>query len=956
MDDITKIRQMPHSLRTERKKKYRYNDSLRKYRKTHPINITKKYVNPKEKFEIALENLKEGLAEITAEFNDKNPKNESLKKKDMKIIKPMKRLNHQNPLSLSMPKYHFLRTTTPKRNYPLLKQKKNYLDSSNPLQQSFFTTANDKMDHSAIYKINDKMHADMTTSRGFSRPNYRGLLPSNKLKIENGNGMSNFIRLNNMNLNTDIKNKELNNLNNILERQNKELRQNTREMRYKINDLLNNIKLLRMDNQRLNSDKNKLLVQISNLENELDISKNLSMNELELKSNQIAELNEDIMRLNLILDEKENEIISLNNKNGKGINELNDIDIEDNNNINISEYINQINALKEENEFLKSRNTENGQINNNESDEIINKLTQENQQFKKLYNNLKNEYEKMKNYYSNIKNQQNSFSMQQNEYQQNINDLNFKLSTLQEENNNLKNLLNNQNNMLRNKKQGNNNINNNETQLKNQLDQLLEENNMLKEQIEQNNYNNDELKYLKNDVEEKNSEIKDLNGKIKELMSQISVYKNISSDLTKENEKFKKDLEQRNNKIKNLETQNINNQQQIRELNNLNNKLKIKVYSIDSGSLNFSNLNKQLEQQVKILKQKNEELEEKLLNSKNNVTQEKKELTIENTELKNEILNLKTQIKELENENHNNILQICKLDEMEKQLKQAKSEAQRNFNELKTKDNENKKLLDIIKNKEQENFQLQNKLSNKKSGDDINRFEDNEEFKQNINDNNENMEQIVLELAEYKKDNEEKDIAIEKLNKEIEEFKNVNNQLLQENAQTKEKSQLLQNEQDDGLMITLDNLKEELKDKSLQIEKLIEENNSLRNNAKNNINKDEEDEKEVDLNNKNEMNPFRNTVNSAGLNDAEKIKIYKDQIKELKVNSDSDQIQIKTLKADIKDLKAKIKNIQTFSGQLKDFNEFLSLLNKAMENYKPKKKEQKDAFNKLVEVMNNFHN
>ena len=207
------------------------------------------------------------------------------------------------------------------------------------------------------------MHADMTTSRGFSRPNYRGLLPSNKLKIENGNGMNNFIRLNNMNLNTDIKNKELNNLNNILERQNKELRQNTREMRYKINDLLNNIKLLRMDNQRLNSDKNKLLVQISNLENELDISKNLSMNELELKSNQIAELNEDIMRLNLILDEKENEIISLNNKNGKGINELNDIDIEDNNNINISEYINQINALKEENEFLKSRNTENGQIN-----------------------------------------------------------------------------------------------------------------------------------------------------------------------------------------------------------------------------------------------------------------------------------------------------------------------------------------------------------------------------------------------------------------------------------------------------------------------------------------------------------------------------------------------------------------------------------------------------------------
>ena len=91
------------------------------------------------------------------------------------------------------------------------------------------------------------------------------------------------------------------------------------------------------------------------------------------------------------------------------------------------------------------------------------------------------------------------------------------------------------------------------------------------------------------------------------------------------------------------------------------------------------------------------------------------------------------------------------------------------------------------------------------------------------------------------------------------------------------------------------------------------------------------------------------------MNDVEKVKFYKNQIKELKITNDSDQIQIKTLKADIKDLKSKMKNIQTFSGQLKDFNEFLNILNRAVENYKPKKKEQKDAFNKLVEVVNNFH-
>ena len=176
-----------------------------------------------------------------------------------------------------------------------------------------------------------------------------------------------------------------------------------------------------------------------------------------------------------------------------------------------------------------------------------------------------------------------------------------------------------------------------------------------------------------------------------------------------------------------------------------------------------------------------------------------------------------------------------------------------------------------------------------------------------------------------------------------------------ENAQLKEKLQLMQNEQEDGLLITLDNLKEELKDKGLQIEKLIEENNTLRkSNIKNRININNEDEKEVDFN-KNEINPFRNTINSNAINEVEKLKIYKDEIKELKLTNDSDQIQIKALKADIKELKEKLKNFQTFSGQLKDFNEFLDLINKIVENYKPKKKEQKDALNKLSEVMKNFH-
>ena len=132
-------------------------------------------------------------------------------------------------------------------------------------------------------------------------------------------------------------------------------------------------------------------------------------------------------------------------------------------------------------------------------------------------------------------------------------------------------------------------------------------------------------------------------------------------------------------------------------------------------------------------------------------------------------------------------------------------------------------------------------------------------------------------------------------------------------------------------------------------------NKSNKNSNVNNINNiDDDEEKEIDLN-KNDYNPFRQTVNSTGLTDADKIKLYKDQIKEYKQTNESDKIQIKTLKEDIKMLKSKIKNLETFGGQMKDLNEFISVLNQALLNYKPKKKEQKDALNRIIDVLNNHH-
>ena len=95
-------------------------------------------------------------------------------------------------------------------------------------------------------------------------------------------------------------------------------------------------------------------------------------------------------------------------------------------------------------------------------------------------------------------------------------------------------------------------------------------------------------------------------------------------------------------------------------------------------------------------------------------------------------------------------------------------------------------------------------------------------------------------------------------------------------------------------------------------------------------------------------------MNSQGLTDADKIKLYKERIKEYEMMNESDKIQIKTLKDDIKLMKAKIKNLETFGGQIKDVNEFIYLLNLALISYKPKKQEQKDALNKIINVLNNF--
>ena len=285
MDNLTRIRNNHGYTRRNIKKNFRYNDSINMYKKTISNYMQKSGLNPKGNFEQALSNLKESLKDSSIEFYQK----EKYKKKENEGRNNYRTNNKYNLVNkrtnLSVPKHHhYERTTTPSINKLLIQKKLSYLDSKKSMKNLYFKTINNYNRDSSFYRSRDNYSHSHNSKRNYSRPSYRSILNLSNLNYMNTiNNDTDYIKFNTIKYDDSFKNKELNNVNIILQKQNKQLRQNTREMRYKINDLLNNIKLLRMDNQRLNNEKNQVLMAIRNLENELDNNKNMSLNELEIK-------------------------------------------------------------------------------------------------------------------------------------------------------------------------------------------------------------------------------------------------------------------------------------------------------------------------------------------------------------------------------------------------------------------------------------------------------------------------------------------------------------------------------------------------------------------------------------------------------------------------------------------------------------------------------------------------
>ena len=974
MENNIKVRHNPHSRhRAHLKKKLKYNDSISKYKNTIPL-IQKQNINPTQEqstSKMDLKHLREGFMESNTEIKKEVP-SIYLSNANFDGTK-----RYKSPFSVQ--KHQVLRDSTLKRNYA----RKEYNRNLTP------NNLNNICINDSLYKERDRSNKknDILSSsyknnfRPKSRPNSRSPYNNKELPLNlKRNNLHDDDSLNNLQISNtfagkSIKGREFS-TQNILQKENKELRQKVREMTFKINELLNQLNSMKIYNQRTEIEKKKLSMKITNLENKLNFNRDMTLKELEIKTNTKSQINEEIFNLSTVLDKKEKPIVGFSNymENYNDYDEIGENNVNERKNLyktqtyndernykdddelkrlSNNELIDQIYKLREDIKKLKFEK-ENKTMNNNlldsddrlvESKKRIIKLIEENKNITNANRKLKIESQKMKNYYmSHFREQKKFIENQQNEYQNNLNNLGFELNILKDENNALKNEIGNvsTNNLPKNQDM---NDNDNENKNNHLLIQLIEENNMLKaklnekeQKLNNNNYNEDnnnvnllrKINYLNKDLEEKNKEINNLQEKLKNLINQLNTFKNNKEDLMNNNTQLEQEVNQLNIKINKLENINFNKDQQIKDLSNLNNKLSIQVNDVHNSNCqqifnnNDLNHNEELEQKISLLERKNEELQKKLMNNLNNgkknnkninqILHDKNNLLKENFNLKEEILSLKNSI----------TLNLQRIDELERQLEEAQNECEIKLNELKLKQNEIKKLSNIIEKKEKE-IEFESNYEGRESG--------------SLGMGDKNNIQLSQEI-------EEKNKKIVNLKKEINNFKSKNNKLFLENSSLKEKMEIIQNEHDE----TLDKFKNELNDKNLKIQKLTKENNYLKNSANNNY----EVEREIDLNNiKNENNSLRNIVNSTRINDSNRIKFLKDELEEYIIINESHRIQIKTLKEEIKMMKDKIKDLETFGGKMKNIDEFFSLLNQALYNYIPKKKEQKEALNKIMEVLNN---
>ena len=151
---------------------------------------------------------------------------------------------------------------------------------------------------------------------------------------------------------------------------------------------------------------------------------------------------------------------------------------------------------------------------------------------------------------------------------------------------------------------------------------------------------------------------------------------------------------------------------------------------------------------------------------------------------------------------------------------------------------------------------------------------------------------------------------------------------------------LEENCQKQNLEKEIGNLNEIIKEKEKEIEELKEENEKSKKNVTSFSN----------INKRDSSKELENRISLVGEgNEQETIKRLVERLKEIKNENEADKELIKIMKEDQKNMKAKLAGFETFGGKIKDYNEFIKLFNLILKDYKPKKKEQKEALAKLKE-------
>ena len=324
------------------------------------------------------------------------------------------------------------------------------------------------------------------------------------------------------------------------------------------------------------------------------------------------------------------------------------------------------------------------------------------------------------------------------------------------------------------------------TQYKSQIVKLKDENNYLKVNSAYSVKNSNTFSEYD----------KSLNSKLSTLMKENKQLKESIEEMKMRNLKngFKNNSEQNLNSKQNINN-NIDNQTQKSEIDELKNKMAVlqKYFSkkqAENKDLNnqLNILKKKLVEEKKILSNKNLELSQNLINKQNELISLQKE----NYNKNNEITNLKGVISQRNSDNAAHI---------------SKDEHEKIISNLKSKIKELESNIEKNKNIQLEKYQQLSSLQNELTEKDV-----------LIQEQNNNLEQIKTQLFSLEVENKNLLNTIETLNKTISSKENDDN-IINLNEQLKEQKNLNNNLNDELTKIKNDN--ELLKNKVISSEKKI---------------------------------------------------------------------------------------------------------------------------------------